>query len=96
MDDKETKYSKTDEIICDGKDKTYKGIGIIHSISSPYAVLHAPVYYPGYIAGIREGDLVLNPDVQTVNGYVDIEVLRSHNGPLKFHIKAETICFLEE
>jgi len=85
----------TDEIICNGKDKRFTGIGIIYNPGS-HVIIHAPPFYPGYKAGLREGDMILNVDAPVIDGYIDIEAVRAHNGTLRFHIKADNICYNEE
>jgi hypothetical protein len=95
----ETKLSKkgkaisypVDDKICDGKDKTYKGVGIIYNPGTN-VITHAPKYYPGYIAGLREGDYILNPNSPTHDDYINFEILREREH-LHFHIRMDTICF---
>lgn len=86
-------YPTVDKTICNGKDKQYKGVGIIHDIETN-VIFHAPEYYPGYIAGLRIGDYILNPDVAEINGYKDFEIMRLGTH-LRFHIKTTNICFQE-
>lgn len=90
--DKKVSYPN-DGKICGGKDKFYKGIGIIYNPGT-HVITHAPEYYPGYIAGLRLGDIILDPDVPESNGYINFDILRSHER-LSFRIKADNICFQE-
>jgi len=85
--------NKIDSKICDGKDNTYTGIGIVYRFGSNI-ITHAPESYPAYIAGIRVGDMVVNDGFDLIKGYADIEVKRG-NELLKFHIKADRICYQE-
>lgn len=81
----------TDSLVCSGRDKTYVGIGIIFNIGS-YTISHAPEYYPAFKAGVRVGDVIANPPLEIVDGYIDIEVIRGYTH-LRFHVKADNICF---
>lgn len=85
-----------DEKICAGKDNTYLGVGIIIQPGSD-RIISAPVQYPAYRAGLREGDLLIDPFVSeiTADGYLDFIASRN-NIPIKFHIKTENICFKKE
>jgi len=77
--------------ICNGKDKLYKGIGVIYNPGT-HIITHAPEYYPGYKAGLRVGDYIVDPEVKEIDGYINFDILRSHEQH-QFHIKADTICF---
>jgi hypothetical protein len=83
--------SQTDPVICKNQDKNYFGVGFIYS---PFTslVTYAPEFYPAYKAGIRIGDMVLDPDTPIVNGFLDIEIIRGYQ-QMHFRIKAENICF---
>lgn len=83
----------TDGRICNGKDKFYKGVGIIFNPGTN-TIIHAPEYYPGYIAGLRVGDYIENTDLIEVDGYIDFDISR-YSERLSFHIKADNICFQE-
>ncbi len=85
-----------DEKICAGKDNKYLGVGIIIQPGSD-RIISAPPQYPAYRAGLREGDLLIDPFVSeiTADGYLDFIASRN-NIPIKFHIKTENICFKKE
>ncbi len=83
----------TDDKICGGKDKFYKGIGIIYNPGT-HVITHAPEYYPGYKAGLRVGDFIRDPEAKEVDGFVEFEIFRDR-GSLYFRIKADNICFQE-
>ena len=99
--DPETKLSEkgkavsypVDDKICDGKDKTYKGVGIIYNPGTNI-ITHVPEYYPAYIAGLRVGDYILNPNSPVLNDYINFEILRQREH-LHFRIKTDNICFQE-
>jgi hypothetical protein len=84
----------TDGRICGGKDKHYKGIGVIYNPGT-HIITHAPEYYPGYISGLRIGDYIVDPEVAEVDGYIRFDILRAHE-QLRFHIKTDNICFQED
>jgi hypothetical protein len=84
----------SDGRICNGKDKFYKGIGIIYNPGS-FVIIYAPEYYPAYKAGLRIGDRIVDPDIPEIDGYVDIEINRGYSIE-QFHIKTDNICFNEE
>lgn len=88
-----TKY-ETDEIVCKGKDKKYVGIGMIYNPGTNI-IYRLPQDYPAYKAGLRLGDLIVDPYLPIVNNYLDI-VVRRGNEFLSFHIKVENICFQEK
>lgn len=70
--------------------KAYIGIGI--QLNSYETVVVAPESYPAYQAGIRVGDLVLNPDVEPdFSGYETVDVQRQHRHH-RVHIKTQWIC----
>lgn len=83
----------TDGRICNGKDRYYKGIGVIYNPGT-HVITHAPEYYPGYQAGLRIGDYIVDPDVAEVDGYINFDILRAHE-QLHFHIKTDNICVQE-
>jgi hypothetical protein len=86
------KGKAAEERICRDKDETYQGIGIIYAPLT-LVVLEAPESYPAYKAGLREGDVLLEPRKEPdKNGYVIYHVLRD-NERLTFQIKQEKICF---
>jgi hypothetical protein len=83
--------AQVDPNICKDQGKTYLGVGFRYS---PFTnlVTHIPEYYPAYRAGMRIGDMVLDPDTPIVDGYLDIEVVRGYQ-QMHFRIKAEQICY---
>lgn len=85
--------SAIDEKICAGKDSAYVGVGIIIQPGTD-RITSAPVQYPAYRAGLREGDLLINPFSTNISadGYLDLTVERN-NVSTKYHIKAEKICY---
>jgi hypothetical protein len=78
---------------CKNDDVKYLGIGV--KFDWQQIVTHAPVYYPGYRAGIRIGDQITNDEIGlTHDGFVELDILR--NGQqLKFRVKSEDICTRE-
>jgi len=85
-----TVYEK-DEVVCEGKDSSYLGIGLLFQLGTG-VVSFVPKQYPAYKAGIRVGDMMVDPWVTEVDGYMDIEVVRGYQH-LKFHVKMDTICY---
>lgn len=81
----------SDPVICKDRDNTYIGIGIRYDVSMG-VITHAPEYYPGYKAGLRVGDMILNPGEDAVNGRVKLHIVRSHL-TTSYTIKTEKICF---
>lgn len=82
------------ERICSNKDPNYVGVGLIHGFGSD-VVSEAPEFYPAYKAGVRVGDLILNPEFNskaTKEGWVEVRVERQGKF-LIFKIKQEKICF---
>ena len=80
----------TDPEICSGLDKTYRGVGVMSTFGSNM-IVYAPEFYPGYKAGLRIGDYIVN-DAREVNGYIDFEIRRGYTA-LFFHIKTDNICY---
>lgn len=83
--------AQVDSNICENQGKTYLGVGIRYS---PFTnlITHVPEFYPAYRAGMRVGDMLLDPDTPIVDGYLDIEAVRGYQ-QMHFHIKAEQICY---
>jgi predicted metalloprotease with PDZ domain len=82
---------KTDERVCDGKDKSYKGVGFIWNPQTN-VITHIPEFYPAYQAGMRKGDMVINPENPISNDRIHFFVVRSH-AQLEFNVKVDKICF---
>ncbi len=92
--DKGTKASyPTDGRICNGKDKSYKGVGIIYNPGT-HIITHAPEYYPGYKAGLRVGDFIVNPEQEAIDDYITFEILRPQEQVI-IRIEIDNICFQE-
>lgn len=83
--------TQVDPNICENQGKTYLGVGLRYS---PFTnlIIHVPEFYPAYKAGMRVGDMLLDPDTPIVDGYLDIEVVRGYQ-QIHFRIKAEQICY---
>lgn len=82
------------ERICSPNSKSYIGAGFLYS-SSTYLVIYIPETYPAYLAGLRLGDMIMNPFVDPVNGYFEFDILR-HYQHMHFSVKADKICFKED
>jgi hypothetical protein len=81
-----------DEQMCEGKDNTYTGVGIMIQPGSD-TVIKAPEQYPAYRAGMRVGDFIIDPfGVDIVDGYMTFKIMR-HTEIMEFHIKVENICY---
>lgn len=88
----------TDSIICSGKDKNYKGIGVIYNPVTG-VIFFAPTYYPAYQAGLRVGDMILSPEAPYTDEYVDIQYVRPNGDDMRqsiVRIKPDNICFAED
>ena len=84
----------SDDAICDGKDKNYMGVGMIIQPGSN-RVTNAPEQYPAYKAGIRQGDIIIDPYGPTeVDGHIIFEVKRGSSN-IRIQIKVEKICYNE-
>jgi len=88
----------TDSRICSGKDKNYKGIGVIYNAVTG-VILFAPTYYPAYQGGLRVGDMILTPEAPYTDEYIDIQYVRQHGDDMRqsiVRIKPDNICFTED
>lgn len=84
--------SYTNEQICSGKDKNYIGVGMIIQPGTN-RVTNVPEQYPAYKAGIRNGDIIVDPYGPTImNGYVSFDIRRGDQ-ILNIKIHAEKICY---
>ena len=73
---------------------TYEGVGMIWN-ESQRRVLSVGEGYPAHRAGIRQGDIIANPEGLTRDkSYMDIVVLRG-NERLEFRVPIEKICYDE-
>jgi len=73
-------------------EKQYEGIGILW-MPGTRLIVKAPPGYPAYRAGIRVGDMLVNPDELYPRGNIlEIDVFR-HTTRLTFKVKLEKICF---
>jgi hypothetical protein len=81
-----------DDLFCADKSQVFLGVGVLYSRDDGM-VTYAPEYYPAFRAGIRTGDLILNPDDQVdASGYITLKISRQGRS-LIFRIKAEKICY---
>lgn len=88
----------TDLRMCSGKDKNYRGIGVIYNPVTG-VILFAPAYYPAYQAGLREGDMILSPEAPYIDEYVNISYTRPDGNNMRqsvLRIKTDTICITED
>jgi len=70
--------------------KRYLGIGMQLDLDA--VVTKAPTSYPAYLAGIRLGDVVANPEVEPDSaGYDTVEFTR-HGRLYRTRVKARWIC----
>lgn len=79
---------------CSSSDKNYKGIGMIFDDFSNI-ILTVPEYYPGYKAGLRIGDTILQDSVINTPDTLTLTVKRD-NKELKFSISKEKICYKKD
>lgn len=83
--------------MCGGKDPSYRGIGVMVNYGSQ-AITSAPDFYPGYRAGLRVGDVILNPyfnEQPDSQGWVVVRIER-YDQRLEFRIKQEQICYKQD
>jgi hypothetical protein len=80
-----------DPKICENRDLSYEGIGIIHSYGTQL-ILSAPAEYPAYRVGARVGDMII--ELYRIEGtrFVFLRVNR-HGTYLNFKVPVEQICF---
>jgi hypothetical protein len=80
-----------DPRICENKDLSYEGIGIIHSYGTEL-VTSAPAEYPAYRAGVRVGDMII--DLHRIEGTRFMFFrLNRHGVYFTFKVPIENICF---
>ena len=80
-----------DTRVCSNRDKNYLGIGMLYNVGSNL-VTYVPTFYPAYMAGIRIGDFLLNPEEPIRDGHIDLRFIRGYTEH-RLRIKAELICF---
>ena len=83
------KNATISELECTGK--KYFGIGILHTTM---VITDAPKQYAAYKAGLRIGDSIVQMYHENGLDYLNVEIER-HGTFLKFRIRKEEICFLE-
>lgn len=73
----------------------YEGVGVVYA-SVINVIEKAPETLPGYIAGLRVGDIIENASVQAdSNGYKTFHIFRNGESHLVFTVKIEKICYEE-
>lgn len=76
--------------------ETYDGIGVTYGIGTGQ-IATAPPYYPAYKAGVRVGDVVINSEFITENGYTSFTVSRlGVSDHIHFKVKLDKICYETE
>lgn len=83
-----------DDRICDGKDHTYFGIGLLH-VPFGMRIISAPSSYPAYQAGARVDDVI--EELYRIPGtdYMVLHVVRGEKH-LQWRIRMKNICFKEQ
>jgi hypothetical protein len=91
---------QTDRTICTGQDKNYEGVGIIYNGDKEKGtgvIMLAPEYYPGYRAGLRVGDYIVNMPLFVQDGHIKFEIMRfagdGNSYRIVYNIKIERICY---
>lgn len=80
-----------DSRVCSNRDKNYLGIGMLYNVGSNL-VTYVPTFYPAYLAGVRVGDFLLNPEEPIQDGYINLRFIRGYIEH-RLRIKTEMICF---
>lgn len=76
----------------DAPENLYTGIGIVYN-QFTQIILDAPPVYPAYKAGVRIGDILLNPrSTPDKLGSVEVTVSRGDENYI-FHIQQSKICY---
>lgn len=79
-------------MICEGKDASYEGVGMIIQPGSN-RVISAPPQYPAYKAGIRKGDRIADPYGPAARHGVVAFVVEGAHGARTVRIRMAKICF---
>lgn len=81
--------------VCRDRKSSYVGIGVLWQFGSGL-VLEAPPGFPAHRAGVRKGDVIVNPFFEPDRRGMIHVIIERDGKTFNFWIKPDKICFEEE